>query len=47
MEEGDDHEPSVDRIDRILSNNPGNFTRQKAVAVDLSELEYIRKELVE
>ena len=28
-----------DPIDVILANNPGNFKRKKAVAVDLSEVE--------
>ena len=28
-----------DPLDKILKNNPGNFKRQKAVAVDLSEFE--------
>ena len=37
----------VDKIDIILSNNPGNFKRKKAVTVDLSEFEQLRRELVD
>lgn len=50
-QEKDGEEPTedqvVDPVDKFLQNNPGNFNRQKAVAVDLSNLEYIRKQLVD
>ena len=34
-----DEEKLDDPIDMMLANNPGNFKRKKAVAVDLSEVE--------
>ena len=33
-------------IEKFLGNNPGNFVRQKAVSVDLSELELVRRQLL-
>ena len=33
-------------IEKFLANNPGNFVRQKAVSVDLSELELVRRQLL-
>jgi len=33
-------------IEKFLANNPGNFVRQKALSVDLSELELVRRELL-
>ena len=33
-------------IEKFLANNPGNFLRQKAVSVDLSELELVRRQLL-
>ena len=38
-------EKTIDPIEIILANNPGNFKRKKAVAVDLSEFEQLRREL--
>lgn len=32
----------VDASTKFLANNPGNFKRNKAVAVDLSEFEHLR-----
>jgi len=42
-----EEEPEKDRTDRFLANNPGNFIRQKAVNVDLSDFENVRRQLQE
>ena len=32
-----------DNLTHLLANNPGNFVRQKAMAVDLTEIESIKR----
>ena len=34
-----------DNLTHLLANNPGNFVRQKAMAVDLTEIESIKRQL--
>jgi hypothetical protein len=43
----DTEEEPVDTTDKFLANNPGNFIRQKAVNIDLSDLENVRRQLKE
>ena len=31
--------------DKILTNNPGNFHRKKAIVVDLTEFEQLHREM--
>ena len=37
--------PAVDMTDKILTNNPGNFNRKKAIVVDLTEFEQLHREM--
>jgi len=34
-------------LDKMLVNNPGNYRRKKAVAVDMTEFESLRRQLVQ
>ena len=37
--------PRMDPTDKILSHNPGNKVRNKAIAVDLGDYEQLRQQL--
>ena len=32
-------------LEKILANNPGNFVRKKAITVDMTEFESLRRQL--